>query len=128
MIIYKDGRYESCTKYPDTLYDNTAIYCIPDNSNLAQKYMVLYPHVKLVTDDNNTIVDVIAIETEVTIAEQMTKLKLQFNELDQQSIRPLRAILSGIATDEDKNKLKELETQVMKLREQFTELNKEIIN
>lgn len=44
-------------------------------------------------------------------------------EIDMQSVRPLRAILDGSASDFDKNKLKGLENQAKTLRHNLSELN-----
>ncbi len=59
MIIYPNGGYESCSDYPDTLYDTSAAYCIPDASELAAKYRALYPRAQLVTDESGNVVDVV---------------------------------------------------------------------
>ncbi|MBD5156564.1 MAG: hypothetical protein HDT13_02875 [Butyrivibrio sp.] len=61
MIIYQNGDYEQCSAFPDTLYDKNAAYCIPDGSELAAKYLALYPRAQLVTDDSGNIVDVVEI-------------------------------------------------------------------
>ena len=69
MIIYQNGDYEQCSAFPDTLYDKNATYCIPDGSELAGKYIALYPRAQLVTDDSGNIVDIAEIaktEEEVT--------------------------------------------------------------
>lgn len=58
MIIYPNGGYEQCSAYPDTLYDTNAAYCIPDSSELAAKYLALYPRAQLVTDEDGCVVDV----------------------------------------------------------------------
>lgn len=61
MIIYPNGGYEQCSSYPDTLYDTNAAYCIPDSSELAAKYLALYPRAQLVTDDSRNVVDVVEL-------------------------------------------------------------------
>lgn len=69
MIIYQNGDYEQCSAFPDTLYDKNAAYCIPDSSELAAKYIALYPRAQLVTDDSGNVVDIAEIaktEEEVT--------------------------------------------------------------
>ena len=58
MIIYPNGGYEQCSTFPDSLYDENASYCIPDGSELAGKYIALYPRAQLVTDDSGNVVDV----------------------------------------------------------------------
>ena len=69
MIIFLNGNYEYCSDFPDTLYNKDAKYCIPDSSELAAKYIALYPRAQLVTDDSGNVVDVTEIpktEEEVT--------------------------------------------------------------
>lgn len=48
---------------------------------------------------------------------KIAEIKQQLINLDNQSIRPLRAILAGTPTDEDKQKLGELEAEAQKLRD-----------
>ena len=43
----------------------------------------------------------------------------RFSEIDRERIRPLAAIVAGVGTDEDKNKLKELEEEATQLREEL---------
>ena len=49
-------------------------------------------------------------------------IKARLKRLDFESIRPLRAILDGTATDEDSEKLSGLEAEVWLLREELQEL------
>ncbi|MCH5207528.1 MAG: hypothetical protein J1F04_01480 [Oscillospiraceae bacterium] len=51
-----------------------------------------------------------------------SEIKQQLTELDNQAIRPLRAILAGTPTDDDKDKLAAIETQAVKLRDELTKL------
>lgn len=55
-------------------------------------------------------------EKEIRIIE----IKLQLNELDTQAIRPLRAILTDCATDEDREILQGIEAQANTLREELS--------
>lgn len=61
MIIFSDSSYGQCSAYPDTLYDENAVYCIPDSSELAAKYRALYPRAQLVTDDSGNVIDVVEL-------------------------------------------------------------------
>ena len=59
MVIYKDLRWVSNSDYPDTDFQGDADYVIPDNSELALKMQRYYPHVKLVTDEKENLIDII---------------------------------------------------------------------
>ena len=50
------------------------------------------------------------------------EIKILLAELDSQAIRPLRAILTGTPSDEDKNKLSEIEAQAVALRAELAVL------
>lgn len=47
---------------------------------------------------------------------RMREIKTELYELDLQAIRPLRAILAGTQTEEDLEKIKEIETMAKELR------------
>lgn len=47
---------------------------------------------------------------------QIQQIKTTLCELDLHAIRPLRAILSGTQTEEDLEKIKEIETKAKELR------------
>lgn len=47
---------------------------------------------------------------------QIEEIKTALYELDLEAIRPLRAILAGTQTDEDLEKIKEIETKAKELR------------
>lgn len=59
MIIYKDLRWISNSSYPDTDFQGDADYVVPDNSELAFKMQMYYPHVKLVTDENENLINIV---------------------------------------------------------------------
>ena len=50
------------------------------------------------------------------------EISRRFAEIDRERIRPLAAIVAGVGTDEDKNKLKELEEEAAQLREELAEM------
>lgn len=52
------------------------------------------------------------------------EIKQQLSELDFKTVRPLRAIEAGTPTDEDRDKLAEIEKQAVKLRNELAELTK----
>ncbi len=121
MIIFSNGSYEQCSEFPDTLYDEKAKYCVPDNSGLAVKIMST-PYWEAVEDENGQLVDIIPIEPPVTDEERIAQLKSELDEIDRLAIRPLRAIAAGTDTEEDREILADLEQQAAELRRQLDEL------
>lgn len=85
MIIYPKGGYEQCSAYPDTLYDENAAYCIPDDSELAAKYRALYPRAQLVTDEAGNVTDV--VEQPKTEAEIAAEKRAEYENLSVNYIR-----------------------------------------
>lgn len=65
-------------------------------------------------------------EVKAKIAENEA-LKARLDELDIKAVRPLRAIISGEATDADRNKIVDLENEAQSIRAKITE-NNSIIN
>lgn len=68
-----------------------------------------------------------ASETEEERAVRLNRLRAaeiaqQLKLLDSKAIRPLRAILAGAPTDEDKDKLCKIEEQAVALRGELAEL------
>ena len=59
MVIYKDLRWVSNSDYPDTDFQGDADYVVSDVSELAFKIKMYYPHVKLVNDENENLIDII---------------------------------------------------------------------
>ena len=59
MVIYKDLRWVSNSDYPDTDFQGDADYVVSDGSELALKLQMYYPHAKLVTDENENLIDII---------------------------------------------------------------------
>ncbi len=85
MIIYPNGGYEQCSAFPDTLYDENAAYCIPDDSELAVKYRALYPRAQLVTDEAGNVADV--VEQQKTEAEVAAEKRAEYEDLSVDYIR-----------------------------------------
>ena len=54
-----------------------------------------------------------------THEEQVAEWKKQLKEIDEKSARSMRAIIAGVATEEDKEFLANLETQAEQIREQL---------
>ena len=62
MIVYKNNRFMQIGLYPDTDWVGDADYVVPDDSELAEKIISLYPNYDFVLDDNGNIADVTATE------------------------------------------------------------------
>ena len=62
MIVYKDKRFMQIGLFPDTDWVGDADYVVPDDSELAEKIISLYPNYDFVLDDNGNIADVTATE------------------------------------------------------------------
>ena len=56
-------------------------------------------------------------------AQRKAEILSQLNSLDMASIRPLRAIVDGVATDDDRARLREIEAEVGWLRAEMTILS-----
>lgn len=64
MIIYKNKFFVKSEKYPDTDFAGDADWVIPDDSDLAEKIIRLYPNFEFVFDDGGNPVDVTETEPE----------------------------------------------------------------
>lgn len=65
----------------------------------------------------------VALSNAAAVKERLSAIDARLAELDAASMRPLRAIVDGSATDFDKNKLKELESQAEALRQELSEIS-----
>ena len=64
MIVYKSKFFAKSEKYPDTDWIGDADWVIPDDSELADKIIALYPNFEFVFDENGEPVDVAETEPE----------------------------------------------------------------
>ena len=62
MILYKDKRFVTRSDAPNTDFVGDADFVVPDDSELAEKIIRLYPNFEFVFDDNGKPVDAIEIE------------------------------------------------------------------
>lgn len=70
MILYLDKRFITNSEYPDDDWIGNADWVIPDDSELAQKIIGLYPNFDFVLNDDGTkIIDIVATEPVVTAEE-----------------------------------------------------------
>ena len=128
MLIYRDGSYQINTKFPNINYlQDTNLkqpdWVIDDNSEFAAKIMAT-PYWEPIVDNDGNLIDIMPTEPPVTPEEQISELKNQLVDIDMQTVRPLRAITAGTATEEDREKLAELEAQAEKLRTEIKTIYK----
>ena len=63
MILYNNKQFVTNSNYPNNDWTENADWVIPDNSELAQKIISLYPNFDFVLNDDGTkIIDVVATE------------------------------------------------------------------
>lgn len=120
MIIFEDMSYQKSSASPDTNYLEgldcpQPCWVVPDSTELANK-IISTPYWKPVTDEDGNLIDITPTDPPVTPEEQIAELKSQLTAIDMQTVRPMRAITAGTATEEDRDKLEELETQAEALR------------
>ena len=120
MIVFEKCNWQKDPDRPDTnflegLDCEQPKWVIPDNSELVQKICTA-SYWEPVTDGEGNLIDIKPVEPPVTPEEQVTELKGQLNAIDMQAVRPLRAIIAGTATEEDRERLAQLEAQAEALR------------
>ena len=86
MIIYKNKSFVKSEKYPNTDWIGNADWVIPDDSELAEKIIRLYPNFEFVFDDNGQPVDVTETEPEpkppeITTEQRMTAMENAMEEI-----------------------------------------------
>ena len=64
MVLYKDKRFVTRSDAPDTDFMGDADFVIPDDSELAEKIIRLYPYFNFVFDNDGHLVDVTGTEPE----------------------------------------------------------------
>lgn len=111
MIIYENGTYQTNTVFPDTLYDENAKWCIPDDNELAFKYSSyanqgLTP--KLIFNEDNKIIDVDYDDSQLKKQEiiiHIDMLKQQLADGDYKIIKCYEADLTKTEMPYDINEL-----------------------
>lgn len=91
MVLYKNKNYITRSDAPDTDFMGDADYIVPDDSELAQKIIRLYPNFEFVFDDNGNISDV--IETSEPIDKVISQKKAELSEECE------KAIIAGVDVD-----------------------------
>ncbi len=126
MLIFENRGWQTSSDYPDTNYlegteEIQPRWVVHDNSEVAAKIMSTLCW-EPVEDENGRLIDVVPVEPPESDEEKITALKNRLEELDRLAIRPLRAIAAGNESEEDRERLIELEEQVEGLREQISQL------
>lgn len=62
MIVYSDKRFSANSGHPNDDWIGNADWVIPDDSELAEKIISLYPNFEFVLDDDGNISDVVETE------------------------------------------------------------------
>ena len=62
MVVFRNKQFVKCEEFPDTDWIGDAGWVIPDDSELADKIIALYPNFDFVLDDNGNISDVVEVE------------------------------------------------------------------
>lgn len=124
MVVYKDHTYQECSLYPDTNFippedERQPKWVVPDSSEVAAKIRStgLWEPVE---DGEGNLIDITAVpyvpsQEELNLV-RAEEIRAELAEIDSQAVRPLRAIVAGTATDEDRARLAELEARADALR------------
>lgn len=133
MVVYEDHTYQECSLYPDTNFippedERQPKWVVPDSSEVAAKIRStgLWEPVE---DGEGNLIDITAVpyvpsQEELALV-RAEEIRAELAEIDSLAVRPLRAIVAGTATDEDRARLAELEARADKLR---AELDKPEVN
>ena len=86
MVLYKDKRFVTRSDAPNTDFMGDADFVVPDDSELAEKIIRLYPNFEFVFDDNGQPVDVTETEPEpkppeITTEQRMTAMENAMEEI-----------------------------------------------
>ena len=103
MIVYSDGSWE-CGADEEKISDGATI--IDDNSSTAQQ---IRQHTRVSITDGIV----------KAISDRQGEIVAELDALDLRAIRPLRAIAAGTATEADRRKVAEIETEAKKLRKKI---------
>lgn len=129
MIIFENNSWQTRNDHPNDNWLEEFVgdsevkqpkYVIDDNSELAKKIKTT-SQFTIVEDENGEIVDINAIvDPSVELYARQETIKAKLSEIDELEIRPLAAIIAGTGTDEDTNRLNELEAEKAELRSELS--------
>lgn len=80
LIIRNDNSYVQNEMFPNSNFlgaDNVTV--IDDNSELADKFIRFFPYGKIVTDDNENVVDVVDNTPEISLSQLITQKKAELS-------------------------------------------------
>lgn len=80
MIVYSDKRFSANSDHPNDDWIGNADWLVPDDSELAEKIIRLYPNFEFVLDDDGNISDVVETEPEPKPPEITTEQRLSAME------------------------------------------------
>lgn len=131
MIVNKLNKgFQTRSDMPNSNWLNDEWSVVPDNSELANKIMQLYPRYDFVLNDNNELIDVVEIaKTDAEIVqEQIDEIDNELTKIDSQGItRHLENTIEACnAYDSLYETTKELINKKQKLRTQRAELIKKL--
>lgn len=78
MVLYKNKHFVTRSDAPDTDFMGDADFVVPDDSELAEKIIRLYPNFELVFNDDGNISDVIKINEPIN--EIISQKKIELSE------------------------------------------------
>ena len=86
MIVYKDKHFITNSDHPEDDWIGNADWVIPNDSELAEKIIRLYPNFEFVFDDDGNISDVVETEPEpkppeITTEQRMTAMENAMEEI-----------------------------------------------
>lgn len=111
MVLFKEGNWIMDSQYPDTNFtEEKDAFVIPDGEELANKIQSLGIVIPILDKEGNL------IDVEPVPPDPEEVIQSQLKDIDFATIAPLRAILCGMATEEDQAKLAELELQASSLK------------
>lgn len=84
IVNINDKSFQTRSDRPDTNWLGDEWVIVPDNSELANKIMQLFPRFDLVLDENDNVVDVVEVAKtdEELNQEKIAEIKEELNELD----------------------------------------------
>ena len=93
MVLYKDKRFVTRSDAPNTDFMGDADFVVPDDSELAEKIIRLYPNFEFVFDDNGQPVDV--IETEPEPSPPVISLEQRVSAMEDATAEIIEMLMGG---------------------------------
>lgn len=134
MIIFENKTWQMNPAFPNSDFwsndssenEDKPKWIVPDDSPLAEK-IISTSNWEAVEDENGNLIDIvplIAPISEPSQQEKIKRLKVELTKIDNQAIRPLRAIAAGTADEDDREVLITLEQQAKEIRMQLSDIEK----